>query len=187
MGNEGIGYSGFSSTVAANSDQGFVVFDTRIRDYIGAHEPEFVELIESGGVREARSTVDIAAFIGCPSDAVTSTLESYNAAAENRRSDEFGRTAFGIAPLQPPYCVVRSVPALFHTQGGVDVDARAQVRRRDGSVIPGLFAGGGVTAGLSGTAGAEGYSSGNGLLSAVGLGRIAGHSAAAAAKSARVG
>lgn len=186
MGNECIGYSGFSSTVAANSDQSFVVFDTRIRDYISAHEPEFVELVESGGVREASSTADIAAYIGCSAEAVTSTLESYNAAARNRRSDQFGRTAFGMAPLQNPYCVVRSVPALFHTQGGVDVNVRAQVLRRDGSAIPGLFAGGGVTAGLSGTAGANGYSSGNGLLSAVGLGRIAGQNAVDLAQSALV-
>ena len=56
--------------------------------------------------------------------------------------------------------------------------------RDDGSFIPGLFAGGGVTAGLSGQQGARGYSSGNGLLSAVGLGRLAGAAAAREATTA---
>jgi hypothetical protein len=51
--------------------------------------------------------------------------------------------------------------------------------RPDGSPITGLFAGGGVAAGVSGLAGAEGYASGNGLLTAVGLGYLAGITSAA--------
>jgi fumarate reductase flavoprotein subunit len=46
-----------------------------------------------------------------------------------------------------------------------------------GKPIPSLFAGGGAACGLSGDH-VWGYLSGNGLLSAVGLGRIAGDSAA---------
>jgi fumarate reductase flavoprotein subunit len=52
------------------------------------------------------------------------------------------------------------------------------VLRGDHQVIRNLFAGGGVTAGISGLKGARGYASGNGLLSALGLGRIAGQTAA---------
>ena len=87
-------------------------------------------------------------------------------------------TDFPMGPLTAPYCAVRSVPALFHTQGGVDVDADARVVRENGSAVPGLYAVGGVTAGLSGRSGARGYSSGNGLLSTLGLGRVAGTAAA---------
>lgn len=60
----------------------------------------------------------------------------------------------------------------------VGVPPRTQLRQ-NGEVIPGLFAGGGVTAGLSDAKGAAGYSSGNGLPSAVGPGCIAGRNAAA--------
>jgi fumarate reductase flavoprotein subunit len=73
-------------------------------------------------------------------------------------------------------------PGLFHTQGGLMVDAHARVRRGDGSVIANLFAGGGAAAGISGQRGAGGYASGNGLLTALGLGRIAGLRAAAEVK-----
>ncbi|WP_300267009.1 hypothetical protein [Microbacterium sp.] len=58
------------------------------------------------------------------------------------------------------------------------MDDTAAVARADGTPIPGLFAGGGVAAGVSGKTGADGYSSGNGLLTAIGLGRIAGVNAA---------
>jgi fumarate reductase flavoprotein subunit len=80
--------------------------------------------------------------------------------------------------LQPPYAAVRAVPALFHTQGGVQVDAHARVLGPDGP-IPGAYAAGGVAAGVSGRSGGYGYSSGNGLLAALGLGMLAGRHAAA--------
>lgn len=181
MGDESIGYSGFASVVSAHAEESFVIFDSRIRDYAAAHEPEFAELVKVGGVVEANSSEAIAARIGCSPHAVDETLREYTAAASGDGADPFGRTDFGMAPLQSPYCVVRSVPALFHTQGGVDVDSSARVLRHDGTPLPGLFAGGGVAAGLSGASGARGYSSGNGLLAAVGLGRLAGIAAAAEA------
>ena len=67
--------------------------------------------------------------------------------------------------------------ALFHTQGGLQVDARARVLDRSGKPLPRLFAGGGAACGLSGSH-AAGYLSGNGLLSAITLGRTAGTEAA---------
>jgi fumarate reductase flavoprotein subunit len=55
------------------------------------------------------------------------------------------------------------------------------VCRADGSTLPNLFAAGGAACGVSGPA-VWGYLSGNGLLAAVGLGRIAGVSAAASVR-----
>ena len=69
-------------------------------------------------------------------------------------------------------------PGLFHTQGGLKVNHLGMVFRGDHQIIKNLFAGGGVAAGISGRNGARGYASGNGLLSALGLGRIAGRTAA---------
>ncbi|MBQ0906946.1 FAD-dependent oxidoreductase [Micromonospora sp. U21] len=181
IGDESVGYSGFTGSVAARGDQGFVVFDTRVRDYVAAHEPEFVELVKMKGVLEADSPAAVARFIGADEAEVTVALRSYEEAARQGRPDDVGRSEFGMAPLTPPYCVVRAIPALFHTQGGVRVTDSAQVLRTDGTPVPGLYAGGGVTTGLSGAHGAAGYSSGNGLLSAIGLGRIAGRAAATTA------
>jgi fumarate reductase flavoprotein subunit len=120
----------------------------------------------------------LAAAIGADPATLAATIARYNEAAAGRAIDPHGRTAFGIAPLAPPLYASRVVPGLFHTQGGLCVDEQAHVLRPDGSAIANLFAGGGAAAGISGRTGAAGYASGNGLLTALGLGRIAGLTAA---------
>jgi fumarate reductase flavoprotein subunit len=67
--------------------------------------------------------------------------------------------------------------ALFHTQGGLAVEACGRVLREDGSRFPNLFAGGGAARGVSGP-GCWGYIAGNGLLTATTFGRLAGQTAA---------
>lgn len=187
MGDESVGYSGFAPIVAGVAKESWVVFDTHIRDFVAGNEPEFAELVEVGGVREAATPEEAAAIIGCPPERVAEAIADQQRSATTGAPDPVGRTDFPMGPLRAPYCVVRSVPALFHTQGGVDVDRDSRVLREDGTSVPGLFAVGGVVGGLSGRSGARGYSSGNGLLSAVGLGRIAGTAAARAASGEQPG
>jgi fumarate reductase flavoprotein subunit len=80
-------------------------------------------------------------------------------------------------PLRPPYYGVRVTGALFHTQGGLKINKKAQVLKPNGSLIPNLYVGGGVAVGVSGS-GVKGYSSANGLLAATVLGKVAGEEAA---------
>ncbi|AEG92934.1 succinate dehydrogenase, flavoprotein subunit (Fumarate reductase)-like protein [Ramlibacter tataouinensis TTB310] len=112
--------------------------------------PDFREAEAAGALRTAADRQALAAIIGC--------------------------TAGGLAPelerLGPPFHAVRVTGALFHTQGGLDIDAGCRVRRPDGSVFPNLLAAGGAARGVSGNA-VWGYLSGNGLLSAVAGGWIA--------------
>ena len=69
---------------------------------------------------------------------------------------------------------MRVTGALFHTQGGLDIDPEtARVRRLTGVPFENLYATGGAACGVSGK-GDSGYLSGNGLLSAAVLGKIAG-------------
>ncbi len=81
-------------------------------------------------------------------------------------------------PLEGPYYGIKVTVALYHTQGGLKVNANGQVLRADGSIIPNLYAGGGVAVGVSGK-GLEGYLPGNGLLASLGLGMIAAQHAVA--------
>ena len=76
---------------------------------------------------------------------------------------------------------MRVTGALFHTQGGLKIDKKARVLRKDGNPIPNLYAGGGVAVGVSGS-GVKGYMSGNGLLAATVLGKLAGEAAGLAIK-----
>jgi fumarate reductase flavoprotein subunit len=78
--------------------------------------------------------------------------------------------------LQAPFHAIKVTGALFHTQGGLDIDAQARVLRQDGVPLPNLLAAGGAARGVSGQA-VWGYLSGNGLLSAIAGGHIAAHTA----------
>lgn len=178
FGDESRGYSGFAADVLATGGPTHVVFDSRIRDDAAAHEQEFRELVEMGGVREFTGVDDMAAFVGCDAGVLAQTLRDAAAAAAGAAADAFGRLDWGNGPLAAPYVVGRTVPGMFHTQGGLQIDGNARVVRPDGSVIGGLYAVGGAAVGISGRAGGHGYSSGSGLLSAVGLGALAGRSAA---------
>ena len=85
--------------------------------------------------------------------------------------DPLGRTLWP-HDLESPFTAIKVTGALFHTQGGLSVNAHANVLR-GGKTIPGLYAAGGAAIGISGN-GASGYLSGNGLLGALGLGYLAG-------------
>ncbi|MCL6596357.1 MAG: FAD-dependent oxidoreductase [Firmicutes bacterium] len=180
FGDESRGYSGFAASVLAQPDNlAYAVFDQRIRDYVAAHEQEFRELVAAGAVRLAPDLDALAQVYGLPPAALRASVEEYARAARGDGPDAFGRTDFGFAPLEPPFALCQVTAGLFHTQGGVRVDASARVLDREGRPIPGLYAGGGVAMGISGRKGGAGYSSGSGLLSALGLGRIAGRHAGA--------
>ena len=170
------GFAGFAAEVLTGTPPIWAVYDARIRD-VTLREDEYRDLVEMGGARECASMDELADFVAAPVDALTTTLRHYAAAARGDRPDAFGRTDFGLAPLEPPYVTSRVTPGLFHTQGGLDVDLDGRVLGADGDPIGGLFAVGGVAVGVSGRHGGRGYSSGNGLLAAVGLGRLAGTAA----------
>ena len=101
--------------------------------------------------------------------------EEYNKVA-GVGADRFGRTP--PEPFRAPFYGIKVKAALYHTQGGLKVNTDGQVLRADGSVIPNLYAGGGVATGVSGT-GMEGYLPGNGQLASLGLGMLAAEHAAA--------
>ncbi len=177
FGDESAGYSGFTPNVMAAGEGCRAVFDQRIFD-IAALEEEFRELADYGGFKSGATVEDAATAAGLDPTTLAAEIAAYNAAALGQARDTFGRRDFGIAPLVGKLYICRVVPGLFHTQGGLMIDADARVLRRDGSVIPNLFAGGGAAVGISGRTGAAGYASGNGLLTAIALGRIAGLTAA---------
>ncbi len=85
--------------------------------------------------------------------------------------DRYGRKFSANQACKPPLHAVKVTGALFHTQGGLAIDSKGRVRRRDGRSFTNLFAAGGAAAGVSGST-AAGYLSGNGLLTATVLGRL---------------
>ena len=122
-------------------------------------------------VRTCADVGALAALIGCDPSTLQATLDG----VAPDTSDPFGR---GFKrTLQAPFHAVRVTGALFHTQGGLDVDAQCRVLDGAGQPLPNLWAAGGAARGVSGHD-VSGYLSGNGLLSAVAGGFIAADSLA---------
>ena len=174
--NEYTGYSEHAIEVLHQEDKiATEIFDERIyRSVLGFED--FNQCIEIGAVKRGDTIEGLAETFQLPAEELRKTLESYNKAAEGKGEDPMGRQNFQ-GPLRPPYYGVRVTGALFHTQGGLKINKKAQVLKPDCNPIPNLYAGGGVAVGVSGS-GVKGYSSANGLLAATVLGKIAGEEAA---------
>jgi fumarate reductase flavoprotein subunit len=175
--NEHGGYSEQAAKVLAQpGGMAWNLFDRRIHqaalefeDYRNAHI--------AGAVRTFDSLEAMAAGLELPLEALRETFAEMQALAESGAADAFGRTFSSEDLLTAPYHAIKVTGALFHTQGGLEVNAQARVLRQDGGAFDNLFAAGGAARGVSGS-GDSGYLSGNGLLSAVVLGAIAGREAA---------
>lgn len=154
--------------LALPNRQGYEIFDQRVLDL----QHDRVKDLE-GLVVKADTAGAVAEKLGISSAGLEETVHTYNASAGKK--DSFGRNV--TSQLTSPFYGIKVTVALYHTQGGVRVNPNAQVLRKDGSVIPNLYAGGGVAEGVSGD-GMDGYLPGNGQLASLGLGFIAGRHAA---------
>jgi fumarate reductase flavoprotein subunit len=155
--------------------QAYEIFDERIyqlhRNLPGLRN--LAGLFESGVLKKAQTPEELAGQLGIDGSGLKRTIQDYNSASSS------GKDAFGRAlsePFNAPFYGIKVTVALFHTQGGLRVTPDGQVLRPDGSIVPNLYAGGGVATGISGK-GLEGYLPGNGLLASLGLGMRAGEHA----------
>ena len=171
FGDETCGYSEYAALLAQRpGGTGWLVLDGRIDARCRPFD-DYLDVVATGAPRRGATPAELAGRIGVPADALAAEL-----AGHGPGTDRFGRGP--AEALTPPYLAIEIIPALFHTQGGLLVDADAQVLDTDGAPVGGLYASGGAAVGMSGH-GAAGYLAGNGLLPALGLAYLAaGHLAA---------
>jgi hypothetical protein len=72
----------------------------------------------------------------CPVDTLRHTLDAVHEGQDPVTGRHFKRS------LEAPFHAIRVTGALFHTQGGLDINAQCQVLRPDGSALPNLLAAG---------------------------------------------
>lgn len=163
--------SGFSKfMIPLPGSQAVEIYDERIHRAAltnGAYE----EASKMGAVKVFHDLESLAQAFDLPTDAVVAEVERYNAAA-GQDVDELGRPAKERIPFSAPYYAASVSAGVIHTQGGLTVDTSCRVRTTAGEVIPGLYATGGVAAGVSGTA-VDTYLPGNGLTHAFTTGLVA--------------
>jgi len=163
---ESLGYS--EAAVQVLAQPGGVAWDLFDDELLALARtfPDFCDAERAGALRSAADAAGLARVIGCDAGVLRATLQSISP----HRADPFGRRF--TRTLSEPLHAVKVTGALFHTQGGLDIDAQCRVLREDGAPFPNLLAAGGAARGVSGDA-VWGYLSGNGLLSAVAGGFIA--------------
>ena len=167
--NEAQGYSEAARAVLSQpSGFAWSIFDERIAQ-TARQFADFKNAERQGAILTAQKMSDLEKICQIPKGALAMTFD----AIPTEGKDAFGRPWNG-ETLKPPFHAVKVTGALFHTQGGLEVDpVTAQVRHKDGRFIDSLYAAGGAACGVSGS-GDSGYLSGNGLLAASVLGYIAG-------------
>ena len=155
----------------------WVVFDGRRHEACVGHSVEQRQLVEVGALRRGDTWAELEQACRVPAGSLAAESAALDAARAAGTPDRFGRSFDGLAPLAPPFYAVRVTGALFHTQGGLQVDDGARVLRPDGRPLPNVVAGGGAARSISGPA-VTGYLPAVGLCMAVTLGRVAGATAA---------
>ena len=153
----------------------WTVFDNQLLQF-AQDFPDFVSAQAAGAVKSAANSESLSAIVGCPLIALDKTLAEVNELADATAletpdaKDSWGRSFK--RRLKAPFHAIKVTGALFHTQGGLNINAQCQVLKTDGKTLPNLYAAGGAARGVSG-AEVWGYLSGNGLLSAIAGGHIA--------------
>ena len=126
------------------------------------------------------TAAELEAEIGLPSGALVSTIEYFNAHAEQGEDPLFHKRAPVLTPLRGALAAfdLRASKFIYapFTLGGLHTTVDGAVLNLDGEPIPGLFAAGRTTSGVA----AQGYCSGLSLGDSTMFGRFAGRSAAGA-------
>jgi 3-oxosteroid 1-dehydrogenase len=149
----------------------WLVFDQRYRDRymftgIGPRQPLPGRWFKAGIAAKSSSLSGLAAKIDVPAEALEATVTRFNGFARNGVDEDFQRGVsrydhyYGdprnkpnpsLGPLdKAPFYAVKIVPGDLGTKGGLRTDEHARVLREDGSVVPGLYAAGNVSAAVMG-------------------------------------
>lgn len=172
FGNEPKGYSEFAVEMMKQPNRcGYLIFDQEIFDESLSIE-DFQNLDKLNGFKQGETIAELASALNLDQEVMKETFTDFIGLREGKVEDNFGRTHFP-KTLKGTLYGIKVVPSLFHTQGGLKINEKAQVLHKSGQPIPNLYAGGGAAVGVSGKH-SYGYMSGNGLLAALGFGKIAG-------------
>ena len=159
-----------------DGDYVWAVFDTELMAKC-AYIPDMQQLIDLNAAKCAPSVAELAAAIKVDAAALQQSLDEARAAQASGVADSLGRTWEDQRIPSGTLCAIKVVGAIYHTQGGLQIDRQARVLTASGAPLPNVFAGGGAARSVSGPA-QWGYLPAMGLCTAITLGRLAGTNAA---------
>lgn len=149
----------------------YMVFDQTYRNRylfagVAGRQPFPGRWYKEGVVTRADTLAELADKVGVPAEALAQTVERFNGFARTGVDEDFhrGESAYdkyysdpkvkpncSLAPIaKGPFYAVKIVPGDLGTKGGLVTDQHARALREDGTVIPGLYAAGNVSAAVMG-------------------------------------
>ncbi|RAL07286.1 putative fumarate reductase Osm1 [Aspergillus homomorphus CBS 101889] len=127
------------------------------------------------GLMRKMTGKELAKEIGCGEAALKKTFDDYNAIADGKKKDPWGKRFFHNLPfsIDDDFHVALMEPVLHFTMGGIEINEHAEVLNSEKQPFQGLYACGELAGGVHGANRLGGSS----LLGCVVYGRVAGDSA----------
>ncbi|EYE91823.1 putative fumarate reductase Osm1 [Aspergillus ruber CBS 135680] len=127
------------------------------------------------GLMRKMTGQELAKEIGCGPQKLQKTFDDYNAIADGKKKDPWGKRFFHNGPfaVDDTFHVALMEPVLHFTMGGIEINEHAQVLNSEQAPFEGLYACGELAGGVHGANRLGGSS----LLGCVVYGRVAGDSA----------
>ncbi|MGE4497879.1 MAG: FAD-binding protein [Deferribacterales bacterium] len=163
---EDLGGSVFGRLVARTYPSIYLIFDHKVLAEIPA------AVHANFSMETANTIVELAGKIGVPASILTETVNRYNLYATNGTDEQFQKDPATLQVMEAPFYAMRQTSQRVFTLscGGLRVNAKTQVLKTDGSVIPGLYAAGSSIAHIN----AQYYLAGGGTAGAFTFGLVAG-------------
>ena len=149
-----------------------------VSNTVKAHPDEYAGFTKSGIMTTCDDLKCIADFTKIPYDSLKATVDRVSSMAGPGNDKDFNHRGGLVDLSQGKYYVIKAVPSVHHTMGGVRINPKGEVLTKEGKVIPGLWAAGEVTGVTHGT----NRIGGNAYTDIMVFGRLTGQEAAAAAK-----
>ena len=149
-----------------------------VSNTVKAQPDEYAGFTKSGIMTTCDDLKCIADFTKIPYDSLKATVDRVSSLAGPGNDKDFTHRGGLVDMSQGKYYVIKAVPSVHHTMGGVRINPKGEVLTKEGKVIPGLWAAGEVTGVTHGTI----RIGGNAYTDIMVFGRLTGQEAAAAAK-----
>jgi 3-oxosteroid 1-dehydrogenase len=133
---------------AAGRDKGLLPDGKTVQSYF-TWSKDYSEEIRNGWLLRGNTIEELAKAIRADKEnngrmkeeVLAATIEKYNKACENKKDEEFDRSAATLIPIKKgPFYALRMYPGGPNTQGGPKKNAKAQVIDANGRPIPRLYA-----------------------------------------------
>ena len=149
-----------------------------ISNTVKEHPTEYEAFTKQGIMATCDDLKCVADFTKIPFDSLKGTVNRVSSMTGKGNDKDFNHRSGLVDMTQGKYYVIKAVPSVHHTMGGVRINEKAQALTAEGKAIPGIWAAGEVTGVTHGT----NRLGGNAYTDIIVFGRIAGKAAAEAAK-----